>query len=865
MKKRLFSFFLCLCTIVALIPTSAFATSLISIIRPTVTAPVVGQKPSYSATLPSTASTEVKNVTWSGELDSSGCFKAGVSYTVRITVAVQDGQDKIISTTASKNILVNGKQAKLESVSSNQKQAVVAYTFPTLGSSSSTTSAVTQVAVTFPDLTVGSTPPGASQTSVSSSDVYVKDVEWISDYDGTVFQDNKDYTVYVTLGIKIGVNKTFNLIKATINGDSATIEGISSDKKEVVIATKYTSKTAPSTSSNPPTGFRLSKISFTVPKPVAGAKPASSTQITMSNGSNVSITKVEWESDKESNVFLNGYSYTIKITVKVKDGYTCYLDPETFNINGYPVKVESTSSDKKQAVVSYTFPATDANSGYVNSVYATVTAPAVGTTPATTAATSANSSTQVTKVEWFSDHDADTFQAGKQYTVQLTIGMKVGQNKTFNILDVSDLEINGKKATLESISSDKKQIVLSYTFPTLPAAASTIKEVAVTVPNPVVGGSPASTSEVKLSNTTDTYIKDVEWISDHEGDTFLAGKTYTVYVTLGIKSSVNKTFDLSKVTINGNTAAVTSISSNKKEVVIAGAFAPSAPVTTVKEVAITVPTPVVGGSPASTSEVKLSNTTDTYIKDVEWVSDHDGDTFLAGKTYTVYITVGIKSGVDKTFDLSKVTINGSTAAVTSTSSDKKEVVIAGAFAPAAQSFKDVKQNDWFYPYVSKICSVGKMTGKGDGAFDPNGNLSLAEVMVLASNLYKENTGKDIPEASGAWYAKYYSYCQKQGILDGLNIGEKDVSRAATRFEMVVMLDRAASKDKTSGGINSIKDGFIPDLKESATHGEVIYRWYRSGILAGDANHNFNGATNIKRSEVSVILCQLYELIDRAKF
>lgn len=394
--------------------------------------------------------------------------------------------------------------------------------------------------------------------------------------------------------------------------------------------------------------------------------------------------------------------------------------------------------------------------GSVSLVRATVTAPAVGATPSTTATLPSTASTEIKKVEWFSDHDADTFQAGKTYTVQLTIGMKAGQNKIFNSPSVT---VNGKTAKLVSTSADKKEIVISYTFPALKETATTVTNLAITFPTLAVGSVPPGAAQTKVSN-----------------------------------SSVS-------------------------------------------------------------------------IKDVEWVSDYDGDVFLDNKDYTVYVTVGIKDGVNATFNLSKATIDGSTAKIESVSSNKKEAVISFEFTSktSAPSFKDVKQTDWFQPYVSKICAAGRMTGKGDGAFDPNGNLSLAEVMVLASNLYKENTGKDIPEADGAWYAKYYSYCQKQGILDGLNIGEKDVSRAATRFEMVVMLDRAASKDKTSGGINSIKDGFIPDLKESATHGEVIYRWYRSGILAGDANHNFNGATNIKRSEVSVILCQLYELIDRAKF
>lgn len=1072
MKKRVISFILCLCTIVALMPTSAFAASLISIIRPTVTAPAIGQKPSYSATLPSTASTEVKKVEWSGELDSSGCFKSGVAYTVRVTVAVQAGQDKIISTTASKNILVNGKQAQLEWVSADQKQATVAYTFPTLSSGSSSASIVIKnIAVYFPDPMVGSAPPTAAQATSGLDSAYVKDIEWVSDYDGDVFVDNKDFTVYVTLAVKDPSTTTFNLVKSTINGDAAKIESISADKTEAVISTKYTSKTStsftayaslsvkfpdPTVGSVPPTAaqttlslsdayvkdvtwvsdydgdvfvdnkdftvyvtvalkdgvtgkFQLSNpkingvtakiesisgdnrevvlsttytskttqptpttytdftikfpdptvgktpptaskttvsvssayvkdvqwvsdydgdvfennrdytvyvtiavrngyidllnpkkvtingvtakiesisadkkefvvsteytskntsstaitsLALTVPEPLPGYLPASHTE---AGGcpSNAQVTKFVWNGISQGSHFLNGKAYSIDITVKIKSGYDSYFDLSKVTVNGATAKVKSVSSDKTQVVISYTFPATDQYSGAVNRVEPTITAPAVGATPATTATIPASASTMVKKVEWIGNLDSNgKFAAGESYTVKLTMGMKPEyKNKTFNITDVS---INGKDAKLVSTSSDKKEIVISYTFPKLDGTSS-ITNLAITFPTLAVGSTPPSASQTKVSNSS-AYVKDVEWISDYDGDVFLDDKDYSVYVTVGIKSGEEATFKLSKATINGETATIESVSSDKKEAIISFEFTSKATApSTVNEVAVTIPSPMVGKTPAGTSDLTIANKTDTYVKDIMWVSDYDGNTFQAGKTYIAYVTVAIKDGVNKTFALNKATLNGTDALVDSISADKKQVVLAGAFVPAAApTFTDVTEKDWFYPFVTKVCSVGQMTGTGNGKFNPNGNLSLAEVMVLASNMHADHTKNDIPKVSGEWYMTFYSYCQKQGLLDGLNIGEKDLKRPATRYEMVAILDRAVSKDKTSGGVNNVNNGFIPDVKESDTYGEVVYRWYRSGIVTGDSERKFNGSNSIKRSEVSVILCQLLELVDRSK-
>lgn len=65
--------------------------------RITLEEPAVGAKPAQTATLPSTASTYVKSVTWNGALDSNGCFQAGIEYTAIITLGVKDGLDKRFS------------------------------------------------------------------------------------------------------------------------------------------------------------------------------------------------------------------------------------------------------------------------------------------------------------------------------------------------------------------------------------------------------------------------------------------------------------------------------------------------------------------------------------------------------------------------------------------------------------------------------------------------------------------------------------------------------------------------------------------------------------------------------------------------
>ncbi len=181
--------------------------------------------------------------------------------------------------------------------------------------------------------------------------------------------------------------------------------------------------------------------------------------------------------------------------------------------------------------------------------------------------------------------------------------------------------------------------------------------------------------------------------------------------------------------------------------------------------------------------------------------------------------------------------------------------------PVEVNFSDVAESDWFQPYVAKIVGAGWMSGMGEGQFAPNGPLTVAQVLVMASKIHSSTFGKEIARAEGEWYAPYYNYCVAEGLIAGGQY--TDMNRAATRFEMVEILDKAAHESRTNRGVNDVDDGFIPDLAEGDEHGEVVYRWYRSGLITGGSDHSFNGASTITRAEASVILCRLLLLVDFA--
>ena len=76
---------------------------------------------------------------------------------------------------------------------------------------------------------------------------------------------------------------------------------------------------------------------------------------------------------------------------------------------------------------------------------------------------------------------------------------------------------------------------------------------------------------------------------------------------------------------------------------------------------------------------------------------------------------------------------------------------------AAPHFSDIKAGQWFQPYVEKVVQNGLMTGMGDGRFEPGGDLSIAQTLVLAYQIHSRESGGPLPQTSGGWYMPYYQY------------------------------------------------------------------------------------------------------------
>ena len=72
-----------------------------------------------------------------------------------------------------------------------------------------------------------------------------------------------------------------------------------------------------------------------------------------------------------------------------------------------------------------------------------------------------------------------------------------------------------------------------------------------------------------------------------------------------------------------------------------------------------------------------------------------------------------------------------------------------AYTPG--QFADIPEAEWYAGEVAGAYELGLMNGTGANTFEPNGNVTVAEAITMASRAASIYVGETIPEAEGEWY------------------------------------------------------------------------------------------------------------------
>lgn len=171
-----------------------------------------------------------------------------------------------------------------------------------------------------------------------------------------------------------------------------------------------------------------------------------------------------------------------------------------------------------------------------------------------------------------------------------------------------------------------------------------------------------------------------------------------------------------------------------------------------------------------------------------------------------------------------------------------------------EQFKDVGPTDWYYINVKNAFEMGLMLGSGVDRFNSSGNITIAEVIAIASRIHNiYYNGSDQFSPTAIWYQTYVDYALKNGIISANNM---EYSKQASRADFASILVKSLP-DSALKSINTIDEGAIPDVPASGLYADEIYKLYRAGVIIGnDKKGTFTPNTYIQRSAVAAIVTRM---------
>lgn len=113
-----------------------------------------------------------------------------------------------------------------------------------------------------------------------------------------------------------------------------------------------------------------------------------------------------------------------------------------------------------------------------------------------------------------------------------------------------------------------------------------------------------------------------------------------------------------------------------------------------------------------------------------------------------------------------------------------------AFETTENNFSDVSADAWYNLSVSTLAKAGIINGYPDGTFNPNGNITRAELVSLISKFFTEIDVGDskFSDIDGHWAAKMINEAFVMGIINGYADGSFKPDQFVTRAEAMKIIN-----------------------------------------------------------------------------
>lgn len=178
------------------------------------------------------------------------------------------------------------------------------------------------------------------------------------------------------------------------------------------------------------------------------------------------------------------------------------------------------------------------------------------------------------------------------------------------------------------------------------------------------------------------------------------------------------------------------------------------------------------------------------------------------------------------------------------------------------AFTDVPSSAWYASYVVSAQEKGFMNGKGGGIFDPEGNMTRAEMVMALANFAKADLSRygavhytDVP--AGMWYTAAVDWATQAGLINGMGDGTFCPDQPIRREHVCNILARYLKGRGVAQGPSVSKFRDDGNIQDSAR--DNVYYCASLGLVNGMGDGTFCPAQMATRAQMAKILVCMDQL------
>ena len=157
----------------------------------------------------------------------------------------------------------------------------------------------------------------------------------------------------------------------------------------------------------------------------------------------------------------------------------------------------------------------------------------------------------------------------------------------------------------------------------------------------------------------------------------------------------------------------------------------------------------------------------------------------------------------------------------------------------ANNFSDVAETSWYAENVKTAYELGFMNGKSEGKFDPDGNVTLAEAITMASRVHAIYNGTEVTKRPVSKSQLRYDFDSMDGVRlnhatgsvkDSVLVMQPDKPNAAGSYDPGIIMQKMSLDTRRYNKMTiRMKRDFLPNPKPDAPRKERMEIFFATSV------------------------------------